>query len=661
MSNPQGGKGNSLGLAIGATNLAGTGDGRRPVVRPATVTLDGGHTLTGFVDRVGDPIPMVAQDGSRHRAEMLLAEALDGVARGAAIGAPVSEVAITVPAHWRPPVVDSLRAALRTKPGLSKSPLVSDATAALTALRSNPGLPSTGVIVLCDFGGSGASITLADAAAKDAPIGETVRVPDFSGDHIDQSILTKVVAGIFEASDSDPSSTAMVGSLTRLRDECRRAKERLSAETATSIAVDLPGLETKVRMTRMELDDLIAEPLAEFLAALVDTLDRNRVPLASISAVATVGGGARISLVTQRLSEHLRTKVVTTPLPQLTAAQGAALIAHRSRIVETATTLTPAAGAIVPVAAAASAPGESAAVGALAWSEVEADDSQYPLETQPHFDDHNDARPTDSRPEVHFKHDEWDARETKRRGPVVLFGLSAAAALVAVVVFGLTTFTRDTPTVPAGTSSSIAPSPAPAVAVSPPPAEAPAPATASAPRVTTVVSRTQQRVAPAPQQPAAVQPAPQHPAAPPQQPAAPPPPAPEPATPNPEPADPGTPTDPGTPSDPARHTSDRPRHRRGPDPGTPPIDPGTGGGPGTGTPPIDPGTGGGDTGTGTGTPPIDPGTGGSGTGTGGTAMTPPAAETDTGGTPQTPPAADNRHRKLVRTACVAGFPGKMQL
>ena len=110
MSNPQGGKGNSLGLAIGATNLAGTGDGQRPVIRPAAVTLERGVTLTGFVDRVGDPVPMVAQDGSQHRPEMLLAEALDGLARSAANGAPVSEVAVTVPAHWRPPVVDALRA-----------------------------------------------------------------------------------------------------------------------------------------------------------------------------------------------------------------------------------------------------------------------------------------------------------------------------------------------------------------------------------------------------------------------------------------------------------------------------------------------------------------------------------------------------------------------
>ncbi len=349
----------------------------------------------------------------------------------------------------------------------------------------------------------------------------------------------------------------MVGSLGRLRDECRHAKERLSDETATAIVVDVPGLETTVRMTRMELDDLIDEPVADFIATLVDTLDRNRVPLASISAVATVGGGARIPLLTQRLSEHLRTSVVTTPQPQLTAAEGAALIAHRSQIVETATAMAPAAPMTATVAAAAfGAGGASSAVGALAWSEV-SDDAHDMLETEPFFEDQYVAAPADSRPEVRFQQSETEQRtESRRRSPVLLFGLAAAAAVIAAVVFGLTTFTRDATTVPAGTSSSIAPAPAP-VAEAPAPAAA-APAPAQAPVVTTVVAG-QPRFAPRQQQQApVVQPAPQQPAPAPEAPA-PAPPAPAPA---PAPENPAPPADPGT--------------------GTPPIDPGTGGG-GTGT------------------------------------------------------------------------------
>ena len=306
-------------------------DGHTAVIRPAELTLHG-QRLTGFVDRIGDPVPLVAPDGSKYRSEDLLANALGAMAHAVTDGMPVSDVAVTVPAHWRASVVDTLRRNLRGRP-----PVISNATAALTALRANPGLPTHGVIALCDFGGSGSSITLANAARDFSPYGETVRFPDFSGDHIDQALLTHVVAGLLDTSHADPSSTAMVGSLVRLRDECRGAKERLSAETATAVVADLPGHRADIHVTRTELEDLMSAPLSEFLAALDETLERYGVPAASVSAVATVGGGARIPPITQRLSEHLRAPVVTTPHPQLTAAEGAALIAYRGRVVDTAT------------------------------------------------------------------------------------------------------------------------------------------------------------------------------------------------------------------------------------------------------------------------------------------------------------------------------------
>src|SRR5829696_2767876 len=243
MLNSPGNHGHSVGLSVGATNLAGTRDGQAAVIRPAEVTVHG-QRLTGFVDRVGDPVPLVAPDGSKHRPEELLADALTTMAHAVTAGAPVSDIAVTVPAHWRASVVDTLRRNLR-----GRLPVISDATAALTALRANPGLPTHGVIVLCDFGGSGTSITLANAARDFSPFGETVRFPDFSGDQIDQALLAHVVAGQLDASQADPSSTAMVGSLVQLRDECRSAKERLSASTATAVVAELPGQRADIRVT----------------------------------------------------------------------------------------------------------------------------------------------------------------------------------------------------------------------------------------------------------------------------------------------------------------------------------------------------------------------------------------------------------------------------
>jgi hypothetical protein len=580
-----GNHGHSLGLSIGATNLAGTRDGQTAVLRPAELTLHG-QRLTGFVDRVGDPVPLVAPDGSKYRSEELVADALGSMAHAVTAGVPVSDVAVTVPAHWRASAVDTLRRSLR-----GKLQVVSDATAALTALRANPGLPMHGVVVLCDFGGSGTSITLANAARDFSPVGETVRFPDFSGDRIDQALLTHVFAGLV---DADPSSTAMVGSLVRLRDECRRAKERLSAETATAVAADLPDHRADIRVTRTELEDLTQAPFAEFLAVLDETLERYGVPAASVSAVATVGGGARIPLITQRLSEHLRAPVVTTLHPQLTAAEGAALIAHRGRVVDAATALTPTAPAVAAATATIAAAGQATP---LAWSEDDVSEDLLP---------YNDV--SDSRPEVHFRHEEWQDDEPPRRSPLVLFGLSAVAAAIAAAVFGITLLsdTTTTPVDAAVTATSSAPPPAAS-------APLPAPPAPQAPQqVTTVVVQTP---APRYQAPRTQAPVTQQPPAPVTT---------EPTTTTPTTTDPTT-TDPTPPPTPP--TSPNP----------PPIDPGPGdGGTGTGTPPIDPGPGNGGTGTGTGT-----GTGGTGTGTGtetgtgtgtGTDGSATGAGTDTGGT-----------------------------
>jgi len=48
--------------------------------------------------------------------------------------------------------------------------LIRDAAAALFAVRVNPGIPARGNVAVCDFGGSGTSITLVDAAGEYQPL-----------------------------------------------------------------------------------------------------------------------------------------------------------------------------------------------------------------------------------------------------------------------------------------------------------------------------------------------------------------------------------------------------------------------------------------------------------------------------------------------------------
>ncbi|BBW99065.1 hypothetical protein MMOR_00020 [Mycolicibacterium moriokaense] len=190
------------------------------------MTFADGSVLDGFVERVGDPVPLIAPDGSPHQADRLLVEALGNIVDESG-AEPASEIAIAVPAHWGMATQRSLRTALRSDPTLvpngMPARLVSDAVASLTALQTNPGLPSQGVIALLDFGGSGTSITLADAGRSFEPIDETTRYTEFSGDQIDQALLAHIVNGIAATGGIDPAATAAVGSRSERNAAPRRS------------------------------------------------------------------------------------------------------------------------------------------------------------------------------------------------------------------------------------------------------------------------------------------------------------------------------------------------------------------------------------------------------------------------------------------------------
>ena len=524
----------ALGLSVGASNLAGvTADHaitRKPVLtlyrhRPPEVGVplenprldEPGLVISDFVDRVGDPVGIEAADGSVHRSEALVADGLRALAYAATGGRALPENSVvTYPAHWRSNAVDALGSALRGVSEWSNRTrpltLIPDAAATLFAVRANPGIPARGTVAVCDFGGSGTSITLMDAAGDYHPLAATARHHDFSGDLIDQALLASVMADM-PSTSFDPSDTSAIGSLRRLRTECRSAKEQLSLSTVTTLTDELPGASGDIRITRNELDDAIRDSLSHFVAVLDETLARNGIR--DLVAVVSVGGGASIPAVTTMLSGHLRVPVVTTPRPQLTAAIGGALRAARGPGDTSATVLTPAA----PQAAAAlprMAPKTEAAMveappsgpvsslmPAVAWSEADDDSRVMPVGTGEYPKPAGGSGYTSARPALRFQRIARPRREPRdpvipwyRLPAVVIIGTAVALLLVGTAVaIGLS---DDNPaTTPAPGVSTTPASSAPA---SPPTQQAPSPSTTNAPST---------RVPPASPAPAAQAPEPQ--------------------------------------------------------------------------------------------------------------------------------------------------------
>lgn len=331
-----------LGLSIGVANLVAARSGSVPVSRTPVVTLfenrpsevglpeenpnltEPGLVLRGFVERVGDPAPLVAADGTKYLGQALTIEALEAMARTVGYGRPIT---VAVPAYWSDNQVAALRQELFAQPDLAAQggtpTLISDATAALAAVNARPGFPRQGVVALCDFGAGGTSVTLANAGSGFQQIGSTVRYSEFSGDDLDQLILNHVLASSPSADSSDVSSTATsMGSVTRMLGACRTAKEQLSAATVATIATGTGGADQ--RLTRSEFEELVAPPLDRFLGSIPEVLQRNGV--GQLAAVAIVGGGAAIPLISTRMSQRLQVQVFTTAQPLFAAAIGAATL-----------------------------------------------------------------------------------------------------------------------------------------------------------------------------------------------------------------------------------------------------------------------------------------------------------------------------------------------
>lgn len=458
----------SLGLSLGVANLVAARAGSAPVTRSAVLTLfdtrpsevglpeenpnltEPGLVMRGFVERVGDRAPLVAADGTKYSADALAVEALEAMARSVGYGSPI---AIAVPAYWSEAQSTALRNEFFAQPGLARDGrppvLISDAAAALAALRSQPGFPDEGVVALCDFGAGGTSVTLANAGSNLAQIGQTLRYTDFSGEAIDQLVAEYVRSGGQDAATrANLAPTARTAAPGRLLDESRRAKEHLSSAPVTTLST---GSATDFRLSRTELEQLISGPLDGLLATIEETLQRNGITRANLAAVAIVGGGAGIPLVTSRLTERLQSPALTAPEPMLSAAIGAAVLGPQQPSAGAATAVGPAAETpteLVGTSATAAWPTQ-----ALAWSQDAATGQEPVPYTGPEHTGGYGVEATehpDAAPETQQPAEPGPLPWYKRTALVLSVAAAGAAVLLAVVLWLTVGHGKNKPATPNG-------------------------------------------------------------------------------------------------------------------------------------------------------------------------------------------------------------------
>ncbi|KXX57294.1 hypothetical protein AZG88_11720 [Rhodococcus sp. LB1] len=329
----------------------------------------GSIVFRDFIDRVGDPVPVIGDDGTRTPAVQLVTTALDCLIRGRT---PVpGHVVVAAPAAWSGYAVEELEDEIRRWGLLQNRTLtvIPETSAALTWISRVEKLDEFSTLLLCDVGAHSLDLTLATRRGADFGVVRSTRSTDFSGDHADRLLMGHVVALIQNANpDFDVDDPAHRGALTELAARCRSAKERLSQDTSAVVTVALPDIRRQIRVMRSEFEDVIRGSLtraANTVARELVSLDETGTP---VDAVVLLGGGAAVPLVTELLSTAVNVPLVVSSEPATASARGAAVIAERASLEQSGSRVMSAPGPRVkppaaprPIVAAASSPPSASA------------------------------------------------------------------------------------------------------------------------------------------------------------------------------------------------------------------------------------------------------------------------------------------------------------
>jgi molecular chaperone DnaK len=302
--------------------LIGEAAVRRAASEPAGVARE-------FKRRIGDPTPLVV-GGTPYSADALMAKLLRGVVDLVvqAEGGTPEGIAVSHPANWGPYKLDLLRQAARLA-DLDGVVTVSEPEAAAIHYASQARVDPGAVIAVYDLGGG-----TFDAAVlrKTATGWEVLGAPEgierLGGIDFDAAVHHHVASSIAPALDElSPDDPAALAAAARLRQECVDAKEVLSSDSDVAIPVLLPTLQTDVRLTRAEYEQMVRPALADTITSLNRALRSAGVGPEDVTTVLLVGGSSRTPLVAELVSSALRRPVAVDAHPKYGVALGAAITA----------------------------------------------------------------------------------------------------------------------------------------------------------------------------------------------------------------------------------------------------------------------------------------------------------------------------------------------
>ncbi|MEV5543357.1 Hsp70 family protein [Saccharopolyspora shandongensis] len=291
---------------------------------------DPGRVVREFKRRFGDPAPIIL-GGKPFSADALMARLLrwtvDTVARER--GEQPEHVTVCHPANWGPYKQDLLAQCFQLA-DLTGATTVTEPEAAAISYASAERVDAGDTVAVYDLGGG--TFDAAVLAKRERGfdlVGASQGIEHLGGMDFDEAVLTHVVRSTGKSLHGlDPRDVHTRQIILRLRAECTAAKEALSEDTQTVVPVLLPQVQTQVRLTRQEFEQMIRPSVAETIRDLQRALRSAEIEPGDLQKVLLVGGSSRIPLISQMISTELRRPVAVDASPKYAVASGAAITAR---------------------------------------------------------------------------------------------------------------------------------------------------------------------------------------------------------------------------------------------------------------------------------------------------------------------------------------------
>ena len=281
-----------------------------------------------FKRRIGDSVPLAVGEAWMSPEDVYATMARWVVDRAEEReGCPPSSIVLTHPAVWGGHRTSTVLAALNAA-GLRDATLISEPVAAALHYATQTRVEDGSTVAVYDLGGGtfDTAVLRKAGAGRFELLGRPDGIETLGGADFDAAVLRHVVGQLGDAlAGIEPEAPESKAALSRLRRECREAKEALSMDSEASIAVALPGIQRTLRLVRSEFEALIEAPIRETVHALDRSLRSMHIEPKDLSAVLLIGGSSRIPLVAEMISVELDRPIAVDADPKSSICLGAAV------------------------------------------------------------------------------------------------------------------------------------------------------------------------------------------------------------------------------------------------------------------------------------------------------------------------------------------------